>query len=72
MKKMTKENDCTCKYLSSVIILLQNLASYNGEVTALEPAESILAVLNCDSHGKAEKELVNQFKDKGHDSLFAM
>ena len=56
---MTKENDRTCKYHPSIILLLQNLASYNGEVTALEPAESILVVLNCDSHGKAEKEEVN-------------
>ena len=71
-EKMTKENNCTCKYHSSVILLLQNLASYNGEVTAAEPAESILAVLNCDSHGKAEKELANQFKDKGHNPLFAL
>jgi hypothetical protein len=71
-EKMTKENNRTCKYHSSIILLLQNLTSYNGAVTALKPAESILAVLNWDSHGKAEKELVNQFKDKGHHPLFAL
>ncbi len=38
----------------------------------METAEFILAVLNCDSHRKAEKELVNQFRDKGHDPLFAV
>ncbi len=71
-EKMEKENNCTGKYHSPILLLLQNLASYDGEVAALEPAESILAVLNCDSHRKAEKELVNRFKDKGHDPLFAV
>jgi hypothetical protein len=71
-EKMDREKDRTDKYHPSVIRLLCNLASYGGETAATEPAEFILAVLNCDSHTKAEKELVNQFRDKGIKPSFAV
>jgi hypothetical protein len=60
---MDREKDRTDKYHPSVLRLLRNLASYDGETAATKPTESVLAMLNCDSHAKAEKELVNQFKD---------
>ena len=63
-EKMDTENNRTNKYHSSVLLLFQNFASYDREVAALDPAESILAVLNCDSHGKAEKSQLTNSKTK--------
>ena len=71
-EKIMKDSDRTSKYHSSVISLLTNLASYDGETEAEGPSESILAILNCDSHGKAEKELVNRLREKGHEPSFAV
>ena len=71
-EKMDREKNRTDKYHPSVIRLLRNLASYDGETAASEPSESILAILNCDSHAKAERELVNQFRDKDIEPSFAV
>jgi hypothetical protein len=71
-EKMQNEKDRTTKFHSSVITLLTNLSSFDGETPAEGPAESILAILNCDSHGKAEKELVDRLRNKGHDPSFAL
>ena len=71
-EKMDRDKDRTDKYHPSVIRLLCNLASYDGETAANEPSESILAVLNSDSHAKAERELVNQFREKNVEPSFAV
>ena len=70
-----KDSDRTGKYHASVINLLSNLVSCNGEFEAKGPAESTLSsvILNCDIHGKAEKELVSRFREKGgHKPSFAV
>lgn len=71
-EKMQNEKDGTGKFHASVFALLTNIASFDGETSADRPAESILAILNCDSHGKAEKELVDRLRKKGHDPSFAL
>jgi hypothetical protein len=71
-ERMDREKDRTDKYHDSVIRLLRGLASYDGETAASEPADSILAILNCDTHAKAEKELVHQFREKGVEPSFAV
>eukprot|EP00956_Cyclotella_meneghiniana_P031270 scaffold81715_cov29-Cyclotella_meneghiniana.AAC.3 len=62
--KMEKDKDRTHKYHPSVINCLKNLASIDGVEQADSPADSILRVLNCESHSKAELELLSQYNDK--------
>ena len=54
--KMEKEKDRTHKYHPSVVKLLTNLASVDGIDPAEAPSDSILRILNCESHSKAELE----------------
>eukprot|EP00956_Cyclotella_meneghiniana_P020960 scaffold37637_cov79-Cyclotella_meneghiniana.AAC.1 len=62
--KMDKEKDRTYKYHPSVINCLKTLASIDGIEQADAPSDTILRVLNCESHSKAELELVSQYKEK--------
>ena len=54
--KMKKEKDRTHKYHPSVVKLLTNLASVDGIDPAEAQSDSILRILNCESHSKAELE----------------
>ena len=54
--KMDKEKDCTHKYHPSEVKLLTKLASVDGIDPAEAPSDSILRILNCESHSKAELE----------------
>ena len=65
-EKIMRDSDRTSKYHASVMTLLSNLASFDGVTEAESPSDSILAILNCDSHGKAEKE----FSRKGTRTFF--
>ena len=60
--KMEKEKDRTSKYHPSVINALTILASVDGFEAAEAPADSVLRILNCASHSKAELEIISQFK----------
>eukprot|EP00956_Cyclotella_meneghiniana_P026463 scaffold57259_cov18-Cyclotella_meneghiniana.AAC.1 len=62
--KMEKDKDRTHKYHPSVMNCLKTIASIDGIEQADAPSDSILRVLNCESHAKAELELLSQFKEK--------
>ena len=59
------------KLHSSVINMLTNIASVDGIERPDGPADSIMAILECETHAKAELELVQQFKKKGIKVLFS-
>ena len=81
-------NELTCKKLElteskmektkasklhpSVINMLRIIASVDSVEMPDSPADSIMEILNCETHAKAEIEMLHQFKQKGIKALFSI